>query len=281
MGAFSLEKFKQNISRQYINIGIAEQNMVAVAAGLALGGKVPFLYGISTFMTMRCFEQIKVDLCCMNLPVTIVGSGPGYTYGSDGPTHHATQDIAIMRVLPEMTILNPSDAVMAAASVSLAYKNLGPTYIRLEKGILPRLYDDDQDFDHGFEVLKEGCDLIILSTGVMVHRALRVADALYKHSIDAGVIDVYRLKPVNTDSLLSVLSGSSRLVTLEETSVIGGLGSLISELLTAEGKVMSLKVLAAPDQHVYEYGDRDWLHSRYGLDVNGLTGTILKWLRAC
>lgn len=278
-GAFSLEKFKKDLKSQYFNVGVAEQNMVAVAAGLALGGKIPFLYGISTFMTMRCYEQIKLDLCCMNLPVTIIGSGPGYTYGSDGPTHHATQDIAIMRALPEMTILNPSDAVMTAASARLAYKNRGPTYIRLEKGISPRLYDGGQGFSEGFHVLKTGQELAIVSTGVMVYQALNVADKLAKDSIDAGVIDLYRIKPINTESLLLALSRAQRLVTLEENSVIGGLGSLIAEVLIDAGKGTPLKRLATPDQHVYKYGHREWLHSCCGLDVDSLSRTILKWLR--
>jgi transketolase len=280
-GAFSLEKFKKDLRCQYINAGIAEQNIVSVATGLALGGKRPFLYGICTFMTMRCYEQIRLDLCCMNLPVTIVGSGPGFTYGSDGPTHHATQDLAIMRALPEITVLNPSDDVMTAASVRLAHRNSGPTYVRLEKGVFPRLYDDvGHDFSEGYHVLLDGRELMIVSTGIMVHHALRVADELSNHSVDAGVIDLYRIKPVNSQSLLPAIERTQRLVTLEESSIIGGLGSLVAELLIDAGKTIPLKRLAVPDQHVYRYGPREWLHSEYGLDVDSLAEVILKWLRA-
>lgn len=278
-GAFSLKKFKKDLNDQYFNVGIAEQNMVAVAAGLALGGKIPFLYGISTFVTMRCYEQIRLDICCMNLPVAMVGSGPGYTYGSDGPTHHATQDVAIMRTLPEVTILNPSDAVMTAASARLAYKNPGPTYIRLEKGILPPLYDDGQDLSEGLQVLRAGYELVIVSTGIMVHQALKVADELSKLAVDVGVVDLYRIKPVNREPLLSILDRAQHVVTLEETFINGGLGSLIGEVLIDAGKRISLKRLATPDQHVYKYGHREWLHSHCGLDVNSLTTKILEWLR--
>jgi len=278
MGAFSLEKFKKNIGSQYFNIGIAEQNIVTVAAGLALGGKIPFIYGISTFMTMRCFEQIRVDLCCMNLPVTIVGSGSGYTYGSDGPTHHATQDIAIMRALPEMTIYNPSDFVMTASLTRIAHKVPGPKYIRIEKGILPQIYNNRQDFSEGFEVLKSGRDLIIVSTGFMVHQALKVVDGLTEQSIDAGVIDLYRVKPVNIKSLLSALNPTKRIVTLEEHSAIGGIGSILSEILMDKGRVVPLKRVALPDRYCYEYGNRDWLLTYDGLDVPSVVKTVLGWL---
>ena len=132
-GAFGLERIKRELEGQYFNVGIAEQNLVSVAAGLALGGKRPFIYGISTFMTMRCFEQINVDLCCHKLPVTIVGSGAGYMYSGDGPTHHATQDIGILRTLPGMNIFSPSDAVMTAKLARIAHESAGPNYIRIEK----------------------------------------------------------------------------------------------------------------------------------------------------
>ena len=279
-GALMFKDFKRNIPKQFFNTGVAEQNTVSVAAGLALVGKHVFVFGISNFVTLRCYEQIKIDLCCMNLPVTIIGSGPGYTYGSDGPTHHATQDVAIMRTLPEMTILNPSDATATAAFARLAYENTGPTYIRLEKGVLPSLYDDTQDFNQGFQELKNGRELIIVSTGVMTHRALKVAEELAKHSVAVGVIDLYRMKPVNSESLLSVLRGAQWLVTLEESSVLGGLGSLISELLVDAGEAIPLKRLGAPDVHTYQYGPREWLHSQHGLDVDSLVKVIFAWLRA-
>lgn len=280
MGALTLEKFKKDMSSQYFNIGVAEQNLVSVAAGLALGGKRPFIYGISTFMTMRCYEHIKVDLCCMDLPVTIIGSGAGYTYGSDGPTHHATQDVAIMRVLPGMTILNPSDSTMTSAMARMAYRIQGPKYIRIEKGILPRLYKDQHDFSKGFETIKSGNDLVIVSTGVLVHRALKVAANLSQRSIDAGVIDLYRIKPVDTDSLISTLERAKRIVTMEEHSIIGGIGSLVSEILADKGRMLPIKRIALPDQYCYEYGDREWLLAYEALDEDSVTKKVLAWIKS-
>jgi len=277
MGAFSLNKFKKDLSSQYINVGVAEQNLVSIAAGLALGGKKVFIYTIASFITQRCYEQIKIDLSCMRLPVTIIGSGPGITYSSDGPTHHAIQDVAIMRALPEMMILNPSDPVTAAAAARIAYKSHAPVYVRLDKGKLPLLYGKKEDFSDGLALLKEGRDLMIITTGVMVHQAFRVTDELAKHSIDAGIIDLYRIRLVNEELLLAFIEKSDRIVTLEEHSIIGGIGSIISEILVDKEKVLPLKRIAIADKNCGGYGDREWMHSFYGLDVNSITKTILDW----
>ena len=146
MGAFSLAKFKEDLPEQYINVGVAEQILVSVAAGLALGGKRVFIYAMAAFITQRCYEQIKIDLCQMRLPVTIIGSGPGLTYGSEGPTHHAVNDIAIMKVLPEMMIITPRDPEEAKEAARIAYDNQTPVYIRLAKGKLPAVYGKYRDF---------------------------------------------------------------------------------------------------------------------------------------
>lgn len=275
MGAFSLSRFKQDLSSQYINVGVAEQNLVSIAAGLALGGKKVFIYTIASFITQRCYEQIKIDLCCMRLPVTIIGSGPGITYSSDGPTHHAIQDVAIMRALPEMTILNPSDPVSATAAARISYKNDGPVYVRIDKGKLPLLYDNKKDFSDGLALLKTGRDLMIIATGIMVHQAFKVADELAKHSIDAGIIDLYRIKPINEELLLSVIEKSNRIVTLEEHSIIGGIGSAVSEVLIDNGKAIPMKRIAIADKNCVGYGDRDWMHSLYGIDVQTVCRLIL------
>lgn len=277
MGAFSLAKFKKNLSNQYINVGVAEQNLVSVAAGLALGGKKVFIYAIAPFITQRCYEQIKIDLCCMRLPVTIIGVGAGIAYNSDGPTHHATQDIAIMRALEDITIINPSDPATSAAAASMAYEENHPVYIRIDKGKWPLLYDEKQDFADGLALLRQGSDVLIVSTGLAVHRALKVAEELSMHSIDAGVLDLYRIKPVNAELLLDVIGQSKQLVTLEEHSVVGGIGSIISEILTDKGAALPLKRIGISEKTCSGHGDRDWMHSFYGLDVDGITEQILNW----
>ncbi len=277
MGAFSLERFKRDIPGQYINMGVAEQNMINVAAGLTLGGKRVFAYAIAPFATMRCYEQIKVAISGMGLPVTIIGAGPGITYNSDGPTHHAVQDMAIMRALPGMTILNPSDPVMASRMAFMAYEGNAPAYIRIDKGMLPPLYSPEQDFSDGLALLRNGQDLLIVATGLMVHKGLRLAKELERHSIKTGVLDLYRVKPVNTPLLLRYAAGYSRIVTLEEHSIVGGLGSSVLEALAEQEESIPVKRFALNDRYCERHGDREWMHGLHGLDDDSILNSIRTW----
>jgi len=169
MWAFSLGKYKENLGNRFINTGIAEQNMISVAAGLAKSGKKVCVYTITPFVTERCFEQIKVDLCCMNLPVMIVGIGAGLTYSNDGPTHHTLNDIAIMRSLPNMTIYSPSSPEMNAALAEQAYNNNGPSYVRLDKGDYLEIYHEHVDYSFGWIGPSSGGDVLLISTGANVY----------------------------------------------------------------------------------------------------------------
>ena len=278
-GAPSLDKFRKDLSSQYINIGIAEQNMVSTAAGLALSGKIVYMYAIAPFVTLRCYEQIKVDLCCMNLHVTAVGVGAGYAYNDAGPTHHATEDIAIMRALPGMTIYNPSDNVMVASCAETSYNDPGPKYIRFDREKPVNIYDKNTDFSNGVASLKAGKDLCIISTGMMVHKAFNIASELSKHSIDAGIVDLYRIKPTNENLLLEYISHSKRLVTIEENLINGGIGSIVAEILVDNGVTnLPLKRIAIPDQYCFESGSRECLYKLYDLDTDSIVKRILKWM---
>ncbi len=279
MGAFSLNRFRADLSSQYINVGVAEQNLVGIAAGLSLAGKKAFIYTIAPFASQRCYEQVKVDISGMKLPVVIIGSGPGITYSSDGPTHHALQDVAVMRALPDITIFHPADAATAAATARLAYENAGPVYVRLDKGIQPQFYDESADFSSGMTLLKEGRDITIIATGIMVPHAFKIIEKLARNGIDAGVIDIYRLKPINETLLLSLVAKSARLATLEEHSIIGGLGSAVSEILTDAGCDTPLRRFGLSEQGCAGYGDREWMHRYYGLDPGSVSQSILDWFK--
>lgn len=261
-GAHTLEKFKQKIPKQLINVGIAEQNMISVAAGLALCGKNVFVHAISNFTTIRCYEQIKVDLSIMGLPVTIAGVGAGFTYGSDGPTHHANQDIAAMRAIPGMRIFNASDSVSLSTLPHLAYSHPQLTYIRFDKGNVPALYDAHHNFLEGLSEIKKGIDTVIISTGIMVHHAMRIAKFLKPN---AGVIDMYRLKPVPEKKLSSVLSLYQNIVVLEEHLAYGGLATIISDFLADTHMNKRFMRIGLPDAHSFVYGTREHMHEGVGL----------------
>lgn len=280
-GALTFEKFKQHIPKQFMNLGISEQNVIGVAAGLALKGKRVVAHAIIPFITLRCFEQIRVDLCCPNLPVTLVGVGAGYAYSTEGPTHHAVTDIAAMRSLPNMQVWNPSDHEMIASLVPAWCAGPGPKYVRLDKGAFPAIYESDQhDFSEGVSAFRTGSDLTIVATGVMVHQALTLAHELERHAIHAGVVDLYRIKPVNEQRLLELLRNAERIVTLEENSLIGGIGSLVAELLADHGWLRPLKRLALSDRFRFELGSRERLQALDQLDLESLVATLVAWMTA-
>jgi len=224
-------------------------------------------------------EQIRDDLCAMGLPAVIVASGAGYMYSGDGPTHHAVQDVALMRTLPNMAILNPSDVASTIAFVKEGCsRRAGPTYVRIEKGVLGAIYPDGHDFSRGFSVLTSGEDVAIAATGIMVHMALEAAEKLTASGVRASVVDVYRLKPVDAQALMAELSRSRYIATLEEHSVIGGLGSIVSESAADYGRATSIKRLALPDKFAFSYGTREWLHAQDGLSSELVAKQIARWV---
>ena len=282
-GAFTLDKFRRDAPDQFVNTGVAEQNLISVATGLAMSGFKVFAYGIIPFVTLRCLEQIKVDLCCMNLPVTIAGVGAGYAYGADGPTHHAVHDLALMRIMPGMEVWNPSDHSMISALVPGFLSNPGPKYIRLDKGAFPDLYGDGrEDFSRGTSVLRQGRDLTIVATGIMVHRALEVAGDLQGLGIETGVVDLYRIKPVNEELLAGAMVDSGRIATLEENSVVGGIGTVVSEVVARRALARPLLCIGVADAFRWELGGREVLQARDGLDPATVTDTLVEWVgRSC
>jgi len=277
-GAPSLDRFRKELSEQYINAGISEQNMLSAATGLAMSGKRVFIYSIASFITTRSYEQMKLDICIHKVPVTFIAVGACYAYPQDGPTHHATEDIAIMRALSGMQVYSPSDAFSAQKLVTVSLGSEGPTYLRLDKGLWPHLERTDYSDANGLSVLKEGSDVGIIATGIMCHRAMEVAEVLGKKGQSCRVIDLWKLKPLQTSALTSAISGLSMLVSLEEHCLNGGLGSLIAEFILDNDIPIRLKRIGIPDEKLYTYGIRQTLHSEIGLDVESLVQTISSFM---
>jgi transketolase len=274
MGAMGLDRIKECFPGRVINAGIAEQNMASVAAGLTTTGKRVFIYGIIAHIFSRGFEQIRNDICCTNQPVVILGVGSGLSYGSDGPTHHGLQDIAVLRTLPNIAIYNPSDSVAAQTLVKLAYNRGGAAYVRMDKEQLPCIHSPETDFRAGFTILHEGNDIVLFSTGVLAHRALQAARQLMKEGVGIRVIDVFRLKPLDNALFSKAFMGVKSIVTLEENSPIGGLGSIIAELATLNGCYLPFTAIGIDDNPMMGATSRKWAETKYGMTLDNIVSRL-------
>jgi transketolase len=231
--ATSTVKFAAAYPERFFDFGIAEQNMIGTAAGLAAGGKAPFASSFAVFATGRAYDQVRNSVCYANLGVKIAATHAGVTVGPDGGSHQMLEDIALMRVLPNMKVLVPADFNAACAAIRLAADTPGPVYIRLGRPAVPALYEDDFDFSIGRAyVLREGTDVTLAACGIMVGRALQAAELLAAEGIDAEVIDVMSLKPLDDAMIVASALKTGAVVTCEEHSIIGGLGSAVATLLS-------------------------------------------------
>ena len=275
MGAPSLDKFRTDLTSQFVNTGIAEQNAMLISTGLALAGKKVFVYAIAPFITMRCYEQIRNYPAGMDLPITIVGVGAGFGYDDSGPTHHSVEDITILRCLPNMQIFSASDNNMTAKFADMAYASKHPNYVRLDRIVLPNIYDEGHDFSAGLEVLRGVNDVNILSTGNMIQTALEVSDKLKQEGINVGVIDAYRI-PIDYEVFKNTVDGAKKIITLEEHTLSGGLGSQVCEMIFDMDLDIKVKRLGLDfsQKYCYTYGGRGVVHTVYGLDADSVQKLI-------
>jgi len=278
LGAGTLDRFKADLPDRFFMEGISEAHLVGMAAGLALEGKIVYFNTIATFITRRCFEQIVLDLCLHRAKVRLIGSGGGLVYAPLGPTHLATEDIAILRTLPGMTILAPADATEMRRLMPVTLDLPGPVYIRLGKGGDPVVTDPAQPFVLGRPyLLRPGGDTLLVSTGTMAQMALDAADRLEAQGLRAGVLHLPTLKPLDTEAVLAHLALARAVVSLEEHTRIGGLGSILAELL-AETPFPSPKRFARlglPDAFAEQYGSQASLLAHMGLSVESVVEAAL------
>lgn len=230
------DTFKKAFPDRFINMGIAEQNMMSTAAGLASCGKIVFASSFAMFAAGRAFEQIRNSICYPNLNVKIGATHAGISVGEDGATHQCLEDIGIMRTIPNMVVINPADDVEARAAVEAAVKHDGPVYLRFGRLAVPVLYDEaDYKFEIGKGVLlKEGTDVTIVATGLMVEMALNASEALKADGINARVINIHTIKPIDREILVKAAKETGAIVTCEEHNIIGGLGSAVAEVVCEE-----------------------------------------------
>jgi len=268
--------FKKHCPSRFFNCGIAEGNMTGMAAGMALCGLRPFTYTITPFNTSRCFEQIRVDVCHHNLPVVIAGVGAGLSYASLGATHHSCEDIAIMRSLPNMTVICPGDAVEVREALKASLNHDGPVYLRLGKVKEPVIHATVPDFIIGKGIIiREGTTACLLNTGNTLPLAEQTAINLKKRGISTRVVSMHTVKPLDLDLLRDAFSRFQLVATVEEHSLIGGLGSSVAEWL-ADHQVRPARFIrfGTPDEFLSKCGTQEQIRTRIGLDPDSITDRI-------
>lgn len=279
LGFNAFEPFIQKFPDQYINCGVAEQHMVGMAAGMALSGKKPYVYSIVPFLAFRALEQVRADICYQNVNVKLIGVGGGFSYGSLGCTHVVMEDLAVMRALPNMTVLSPADILETEAMVYAIYAIYGPAYLRLSNAGDYKVYQTRPDFKLGQSVIfQRGSDLAVVVTGIQTSFCVQIAKELKEEGINIALISMPALKPINEKVLMEELKDHKKILTVEEHSVIGGLGSAVAEILTKYGWHGKLERMGIYDSFPTKVGAPDFLRATYGLDKKSIKEAIMALL---
>jgi transketolase len=274
------ELFKRDFPDQFFDFGIAEEHMVAAAAGMAYRGKIPFVYTAGAFLAYRAYEFIRDDICLQRQNVKIAGMGSGLAWSTLGATHHTTEDIGVLRVLPGLTIFSPASPLEVRDVVCAAYKINGPVYIRLGMGGEAEIYPENHGFKQDQCVeLKSGNDIAVFSTGSIIGEVLEAADKLREQDIHARVINVHTLKPMDTDTVIKAASETKMLFSVEEHNALGGLGGILAEILSENGCGVALKRIGIPDTFAAGYGTLGEVRRANNLDSGGIYNSICGFLR--
>jgi transketolase len=268
------------VPQRHLEMGIAEQNMAGVAAGLASCGKIPFVHSFACFISMRSCEQIRTSICYPALNVKFIATHGGLFAGSAGSTHHALEDIAIMRSMPNMTIISPGDAAEARSAIKTAVKHNGPVYIRIAKDDAEDVFDASHKFTIGkAEIAAKGKDGCIITTGVLLAMGLEAAKVLReRHNIRVRVLHCASIKPIDTDSILKAAKETRNIITLEEHSVIGGLGGAVSEIVAAAGKGRVIRL--GINDHFSGIGTQAYLFEKEGITIANIVKNVIRLVKS-
>lgn len=264
--------FQDKFPDRFVNVGIAEQNMFGMAAGMAKTGLLPFVSTMAAFASMRAAEQVRTDICYQNLNVKIIATHGGVAFASAGTTHHATEDVAIMRSFANMTVIVPADGIETANAVRAAVTHPGPVYIRIGRGFEPTFYKDE---DYGFEIgkaveVREGTDITVIAMGITVLQAAEAADFLAKNDgLSVRVLNIHTVKPIDKEAIMKAVTETRRILTVEEHTVVGGLGSAVADVIAESGKGCAFTKVGLQDEFA-EIGYPEDLYSHYKLDADGI-----------
>ena len=268
--------FEQARPERFINVGIAEQNLMGVAAGLAKSGLIPFASTFATFASMRAAEQVRTDICYQNLPVKIIATHAGVSFGAAGTTHHCTEDLAIMRSFANMTVIVPADGIETANAVRACMNIDGPVYMRIGRGFEPPFHDDE---DYGFEIgrartVHDGTDIAIITCGIGVLQSVEAARALQElDGLSVRVVNMHTIKPIDREAVLAAVTDTRRILTVEEHNTIGGLGDAVGNVIAESGKGCAFSKLGLQDEYSL-VGYPEDLYSHYKLDADGIMTTV-------
>jgi transketolase len=281
LGYSVLEVFRDRFPQRYVNVGVAEQNMAGIAAGLARCGKIPYLYSIANFPTFRCLEQIRVDICYHEVNVKIVAVGGGFSYGAQGYTHHGIEDISVMRSLPGMTVVAPGDPWETRGATDAISRVDGPCYLRLGKAKEPVVHAEKPKFELGKALqLRDGRDLTLISTGAMLQETVRTADRLAADGLSVRVLSMHTVKPLDQEAVLAAAKETGGIVSVEEHSVVGGLGSAVADVLAESGRAFGFfRKFGVPDEIRHHVGSQEFLRKRCG-DLYELARNCVRVRRA-
>lgn len=278
LGFGVVEQFAERFPLRFVNAGVAEQNMTGIAAGMALSGNVVFTYSIGNFPTLRCLEQIRNDICYHEANVKIVTVGGGFSYGSLGMTHHATEDISIMRSLPNMAVIAPGDPTEVAAAIHAVVRWPGPCYLRLGRAGEPVVHQSPINFEIGKAIqVCDGQDVTLISTGGMLQSTVEAADRLLETGIKARVLSMHTVKPLDTLAVLTAAQDTEAIATIEENTILGGLGGAVAEVLAESDvrRVPFTRIGIDPTFAPYA-GDQEHLRAAFGLSAEAIVERVQK-----
>ena len=280
LGFATVEEFAETWPKQFLNAGVAEQNMTGLATGMALSGKIVFTYSIANFPTLRCLEQIRNDVCYHNANVKITSIGGGLSYGALGMSHHAVEDLAIMRALPGMTVVAPGDPIEAELATVAVARHDGPCYLRLDRASGVKVHDTEVEFKLGKAIeVRDGSDVALVSTGAMLRNSLDASELLAARGIRARVLSMHTVKPLDEAAILRVAKDVGVLLSIEEHTLIGGLGGAIAELLAGREDVRCrFRRLGLPSTFVTIVGTQEHLRERLGLSASAIANSALELL---
>jgi transketolase len=275
IGSSKLGSFQKEFPKRLINVGIAEQNMIGVSAGLANGGMLPFVCGASCFMTARALEQVKVDLAYSAANVKLCGMSSGVAYGALGPTHHSIEDIAWTRAIAGLNVIVPADPLETTQALRAVASMEGPVFLRISRMPIPSVHTDDYKFQLGHAArLREGSDVTLIAMGTMVARALEAASLLSTDGVEARVLNMSSIKPLDREAITEAASQTRRIVTIEEHTIFGGLGSAVAEVVCATDPV-PVRILGIPGVFA-PTGSPEWLLDHFGLNAQGIRSAAIK-----